>query len=318
MAWLIGVDEAGYGPNLGPLAVAATAWRAPDNAGELYDLLSSTVCQSPDAKRGAAPRIAIADSKLLYKPGGGLAALERAVFAAAQPAPASYGGLLGVLQADPGDRRRRLPWHESFDPVLPTALSPTQQTDAAAMLADGCRAAQVALPTLRARLVFPEEFNQLTEEHGTKGAALSHVTIGMLAQLVNDLAPDGPVDCVLDKHGGRNRYAALLQHHFPEHLIETQHESRPVSRYACGPADRRVTFAFRSKGESFLPAALASMIAKYLRELSMQALNEYWARHVAGLKPTAGYPVDAKRYRADIEHARAKLRVDERVLWRNR
>ena len=29
MGLIIGVDEAGYGPNLGPLAVCATAWRIP-------------------------------------------------------------------------------------------------------------------------------------------------------------------------------------------------------------------------------------------------------------------------------------------------
>ena len=30
MGILIGMDEAGYGPNYGPLVVAATAWYAPD------------------------------------------------------------------------------------------------------------------------------------------------------------------------------------------------------------------------------------------------------------------------------------------------
>ncbi len=31
MAWMIGIDEAGYGPTLGPLAVAATVWRIQDS-----------------------------------------------------------------------------------------------------------------------------------------------------------------------------------------------------------------------------------------------------------------------------------------------
>ena len=31
MPYLIGTDEAGYGPNLGPLVISTTAWRLPDD-----------------------------------------------------------------------------------------------------------------------------------------------------------------------------------------------------------------------------------------------------------------------------------------------
>ena len=51
------------------------------------------------------------------------------------------------------------------------------------------------------------------------------------------------------------------------------------------------------KGEEFLPTALASMTAKYLRELSMRAFNEFWCARVPGLRPTAGYPGDAPRFK---------------------
>ena len=37
MAWIIGIDEAGYGPNLGPFVMTATACRVPDNLGH-FDL----------------------------------------------------------------------------------------------------------------------------------------------------------------------------------------------------------------------------------------------------------------------------------------
>ena len=30
MSYLIGTDEAGYGPNLGPLVISASVWHVPD------------------------------------------------------------------------------------------------------------------------------------------------------------------------------------------------------------------------------------------------------------------------------------------------
>jgi len=39
------------------------------------------------------------------------------------------------------------------------------------------------------------------------------------------------------------------------------------------------------------------MTAKYLRELSMQAFNAFWRDPRPRSEPTAGYPVDAARWR---------------------
>ena len=127
-----------------------------------------------------------------------------------------------------------------------------------------------------------------------------------------------PAFVVCDKHGGRNFYAGLLQHHFSEHWIEPVHESRAESRYEWGPAEARTRVAFRMNGERFLPTALASMTAKYLRELSMRAFNQFWAAHVADLRPTAGYPRDAYRFREAIAAAQRKLGIEDRVIWRCR
>ena len=72
------------------------------------------------------------------------------------------------------------------------------------------------------------------------------------------------------------------------------------------------------QGESFLPTALASMTAKYLRELSMRAFNEFWCARVPGLRPTAGYPTDAPRSNSEIAPCSASWAIDDHVLWRNR
>jgi hypothetical protein len=177
--------------------------------------------------------------------------------------------------------------------------------------------AGVRLMEIRSKALFPEEFNRRVEHHGTKATALSHATLELVASLVEPLERD-PVSVICDKHGARNRYGRLLAEHFPGWLIEIHGESRPGSVYRFGPAERRVEIRFQTKAESHVPTALASMASKYLRELAMRALNDFWRERVVGLRPTAGYPQDAKRFRADVAAVQAKLGIDDRVLWRAR
>ncbi|MEI7781546.1 MAG: hypothetical protein WCJ18_06425, partial [Planctomycetota bacterium] len=73
MTIVIGTDEAGYGPNLGPLVVAATAWRieaAPAAAEEAVAGIASRV-----ANTVAAAGPLWGDSKQIYRSGSGFAAL---------------------------------------------------------------------------------------------------------------------------------------------------------------------------------------------------------------------------------------------------
>jgi hypothetical protein len=170
---------------------------------------------------------------------------------------------------------------------------------------------------IRSRAIFPAAFNELLSRCGSKGAALSHETLALVAQLMERI-PDGPIRVVCDKHGGRNRYGPLLQDRFPESLIEIYAEGRRRSVYRFGPPQRRVEFRFQTKAESHLPVALASMASKYLRELAMRAFNEFWCGRTADLRPTAGYPVDARRFFSEISDSRAELQIADEVLWRAR
>ncbi len=77
-----------------------------------------------------------------------------------------------------------------------------------------------------------------------------------------------------------------------------------------------MTFHFSVGGDSFAPTALASMTAKYLRERLMAGVNRYWQSHIADLQPTAGYPLDAKRFRSQIESTAAKLGHAVEQWWR--
>jgi hypothetical protein len=60
------------------------------------------------------------------------------------------------------------------------------------------------------------------------------------------------------------------------------------------------------------------MTAKYLRETLMRQFNLWWQQQLPGLRPTQGYPVDAKRFLADIQHLLQPLQISESLLWRSR
>lgn len=178
-------------------------------------------------------------------------------------------------------------------------------------------AAGVRLLAVRSRAIFPGRFNDLLKVCGSKGLLLSRATLGLAAAAIESL-PGGPVAVVCDKHGGRDHYLPLLTECFPEPLVEVHGEGRRQSVYRFGPAERRVEFRFQVNAEAHLPAALASMAAKYLRELAMRAWNEFWRRRLPGLTPTAGYPADAPRFKRDIAAEQRRLGIDDHLLWRTK
>jgi hypothetical protein len=184
-------------------------------------------------------------------------------------------------------------------------------------LREGLAQAGVRLVSLHSRTIFPQEFNDLTESFDNKSETLSRLTLELLSQVLERL-PAAPVIAFCDKHGGRNFYSALLQRQFPDWLVEVYCEGCDESVYRFGPPERRVEVGFRVQSERFLPAALASMIAKYLREVLMRPFNDFWCARLPGLRPTAGYPSDSHRFKREIAQLQLALGIDDRVLWRCR
>jgi hypothetical protein len=319
MPYMIGMDEAGFGPNLGPLVISATLWHAPGGLGpdDLYDVLAAAV--APGVSSGD-DRLAIADSKILYQPRRGLRLLERALFpalAVTGRVPHDWAQLWDVLEADIRGERVRLPWYRDYQLRLPLAEDASELDRLAERLRGALGRARVRLVMIRAQAIFPAEWNRLVEECGTKGAALSRTALELLANVMATV-DDGSVLCLCDKHGGRNHYGALLQRQFPDWLVEVREEGRARSIYTWGPAAARVEMRFCSGGEAFLPIALASVACKYLREMAMRAENDFWCNRVRGLRRTAGYPADAKRFKTEIAAQQKMLGIDDRMVWRAR
>ena len=71
-------------------------------------------------------------------------------------------------------------------------------------------------------------------------------------------------------------------------------------------------------GASRLPVFAEICRRIHLMNVLAGSIDEYWTHHVDDLKPTAGYPVDAKRFKQQIEPTQKRLGIDDRVLWRCR
>ena len=323
MPYLIGMDEAGYGPNLGPLVISGSVWRVPDEPAdtELYSLLEAAICHQVEKARAGRPqRLAMADSKQLYKPGGGIGVLERGLLsalAAAGESVCDWPSLWSALKADPHQDCAAEPSLAEYNLALPVSATPEDITSGTQLLTQALAQSGVQLVTVQSRAVLPARFNHLLRSSGNKAMALSQTSLSLLADLVSPL-PAEPMLVICDKHGGRNKYQQLLQTAFPDFLVEVRHEGRAESRYCWGPESTRVEVRFCTGGEAFLPAALASMACKYLRELAMRAFNEFWCGKVPGLKPTAGYPVDAKRFKREIAGVQKSLQLSDDLLWREK
>lgn len=322
MRYFVGTDEAGYGPNLGPLVVAASVWEVP--AGLLVEGLAPTLENviAPAAPAGGDPRLAMADSKQLYKPGGGLAAIERTVQA-----------VLGVLGRQASTWREFWPlvcsprdnaaaefpaWEAEYDECLPCDLPAGEVVAAAETLARGLADRNVRLTQLAATRLHARAFNDRCDQCGNKAEVLSLTTLQLAQQAIGSLPTGADVVVLCDRHGGRMRYAPLLQAVFGDRLVQVVEETKEQATYRLRGAGPAVELRFTVKGERYLPTALASMTAKYVRELSMRAFNAYWQRRIPGLRETAGYPVDARRFAEQIRPVQTSLGIDDRDLWRSR
>jgi len=317
MGIFIGTDEAGYGPNLGPLVITATAWEVPGDPREFDFFAALGEAVSQEAEKDSS-RLHVADSKEVYSPAKGIGSLETSVLALLRLLdwkPGSFSQLCGDLSqflAEP-DLLAGEPWYSHADLSLPQLAKEDAIESGSRLLLEACEAAGIRLLEVRSEIVSPERFNSLCETHGSKAAALSKTTLGLIRS-VWDLDSAEATLIVGDKHGGRNRYDDLIDEQLDGQMIFRLGEGKARSTYRVGSTELR----FQMRAESHFPVAVSSMVCKYVRELAMELFNQFWQEHLPDLKPTKGYPVDAKRFREGIAEKQAELEIADDVLWRNR
>ncbi len=304
----------------------------------------NTALAPVSAARGVFPLV---DSKRLYAGSKSLDKLERSFFIAAALLNLeldSFQEATRVIatESNPIDAPS---WERDAALELPVAQKTKDPDRPIAAALEPVRALfareRLALLALRARRVQPREFNAMLDRPMLKSDLIADVTTATLVETLRDVLRaqangSQPVYAIAlcDKLGGRDRYLAILQSRFPNATIATIQEARAASVYrlvAENARDRNgelfrfqrdvaIEIRFTAKGESNAPTALASIVAKYLRELAMTVFNAFWKRATGNdaLVPTAGYPVDAPRFRNDVEATRRALGIRLQDFWRNK
>ena len=320
MALLAGIDEAGFGPLLGPLVVSASLFEMPDGAeGEsLWGLLAAAVGKKASKRHG---RIAIADSKKLYgglRGGGRLDNLERgvlAMLASRKLPPTSLRSLLEAISPGAIEAAGGYPWYHGVDLSLPRCTETIDIVLAGVGLRKAMDSCGVNLLDIRCETVFEGEFNRLAGV-ANKSLMLFDVTSRLLERLWR-AAGGRRLIVHADRQGGRQHYLGGLQRVFEGGSFKIIEENDNTSAYRVISGTKEAEFHFTVGGEeAHLPVALASMASKYLRELFMELLNGFWAGQVPGLAPTAGYYTDGRRFHRDIAPVVKQLGIDERMLYR--
>lgn len=302
---VLGIDENGLGPVLGPLVVTAASFETSHyDSGHFWKTARAIMHVDDSKKVFSRLKMAGAETATL----GWLEAFgERKT---------TFRDMWASIVVDTGGPRvcgKQCPAYCLPSPQpLPCWAKPG---DRASQSPPGVALGRGDLKPylIRAVSVCPGEFNALTSDERMNKFKLDFNLMMRLICEIRDTYP-GPVLALCGKIGSTRKYGPWFEDGHMG-LCFPLEETREVSTYRV---DDRLDISFiRDADALHFPVAVASMIGKYLRELSMRDLNERFGDAGGHGKWASGYrdPV-TREFTVSSREKRLELGIPDECFFR--
>jgi ribonuclease HII len=326
MAVLVGIDEAGYGPLLGPLVVSSVAFSLHDELvkSDLWSLLKTAVGKR---KSKLAGRLLITDSKKAYSRKAGIGHLRRTVLAhlycleeGLKGSNANAGRLLEVLCGSCVQRLLEYPWYEGISNKMLGGNSEDIEISSR-VLKRAYSDRRVKLLNMSSRCLDVAYYNRMITAVQNKASVLFTAVAALIKDSFDAYAAEDsePLQIIIDRQGGRINYRRALQRMFENMELKIIRQDNKVSSYELTESGRRMRLHFVTAADrKYLAVSLASMTSKFLREILVDSINSYFLQRCSGLRPTAGYWKDGQRFIKELKDSLGDTEYDSQKLIRCR
>jgi len=302
--FVVGVDENGLGPLLGPLVTTAVTLEVARYQPERHGSIGRELGIDDSKATAGFGQMGMAE-------GLALAVFERLWGHTPRDVDALFEGLLldrpSALQSGCPSGSRAQCW--SVQPGLPCLGGDISKGRA---ILDGLTKRGIELTHVRSAVACAGTLNRLLRE----GQSRVEVDLELMERLVLDARAkcESEVRAICGMVGGIRSYPEKLRHVRREHLRPRRAQGGTLAYDVTGLGQLRFEIDADAR---HLPVAFASMLGKYVRELWMERQNRFYRGHQPELAEVSGYhdPV-TRRFVKESKRLRVRLGIHDACFER--